>query len=361
MEGKDGKTERATPKKRSDARSKGNVCLSQDVTTCCVLLCGLIGMRLMVPQMFVLLQQNMRDSFALDRVGEWSGDRIQTWMISSCMLMLRVMSPVMVGVVIGTVSGSMLQTKPFFSMKALKMKFSGLNPVTGIGKLFSMQSVVGLGTSLLKVALIMFVAYKVVGNHTAVLYSMPEMPSILSVQWVLGLIFKLTAWVVFLFISIALIDWIHKRYQHEKGIMMTKQEVKDEIKQQDVNPIVKRALAKKRLELSVLRMMSAVPSADVIVTNPTHVAIAIQYDPENMNAPRVVAKGLRLVAKRIKKIALKNNIPIVERPPLARAIYKSVKVGNEIPSKFYEAIATVLAYLHKIGRGIGTKRGGPKT
>lgn len=355
MEGKDGRTERATSKKRSEERSNGNLCVSQEVTSCCTLICGIIGVRMMVPNMFQVLIDNMKDMFAFNRVGDWSGARIQDWLMSGCVMTGLVLLPVFAGVVVGTVSGNMIQTKPYFSTKALKFRWNALNPVSGIKKLFSVQSLVDLGVSLLKVALIVFVAYMVVRNKANYLPTLTQMESILTVQWLLGLVFKLAAWVLFLFISIALIDWCFRKYQYEKGIMMTKEEVKDEMKQQEVNPVVKRALGKKMRELSMLRMMAAVPKANVIITNPTHVAIALQYDPDTMTAPKVVAKGLRLVAQRIKKIARQNNVPIVENPPLARAIYKSVKVGREIPSKFYEAVASVLAYLHKIGRGIRVK------
>jgi flagellar biosynthetic protein FlhB len=355
VEGKDGRTERATGKKRSEERSKGNVCLSQEVTACCVLVCGVIGVRLMVPQMFESLQVNMKDMFTFNRVGEWSGTLTQSWLVGNCLLMGKILFPVFAAVLVGSVSGNMIQTGPFFHTGALKMRWGACNPVKGMKTFFSLQSIVRLGISLLKICLIVFVAYKVMSKDLAVLITLPQMPGVLSVQWVLGMIFKMTFWILFLFVAIALLDWVFKKRKFEQSIMMTKQEVKDEMKQQEVSPIVKRALAKKMRELSLHRMMAAVPDASVIITNPTHVAIAIKYDPENMGAPRVVAKGLRLVAERIKKIALHNNIPIVERPPLARAIYKSVKVGQEIPSNFYEAVATVLAYLHKIGRGIRMK------
>jgi flagellar biosynthetic protein FlhB len=158
------------------------------------------------------------------------------------------------------------------------------------------------------------------------------------------------AWAVtVLAIIIAILDFIYQKRKHEKSLMMTKEEVKEERKSQEPNPQLKKVQMRKMRELTMMRMMAAVPDSTVVVTNPTHVAVAIQYDPETMKAPRVVAKGLRLVAERIKRIARENDVPIIEKPPLARKLYKEVKVGREVPSGLYGAIAELLAYLYKIG------------
>jgi flagellar biosynthesis protein FlhB len=359
LEGKDGRTERATPRKRSQERNRGNMCISQEVTALLTLACGVLGVRLAVPDMYRYFLEDMRELFSFARLADcWTGKSVQEWTMQGGQMAGLVMAPILCGVLIGAVSGSMMQTKPYFSMGAFRMKLGGLNPVKGFSKLFSVQSAINMGLSLLKVMLIVFVAWKVLASEIAVLYMLPQMSGALSVKWVLGLVFKLVCWVLALFIVVALLDWIWKKRQYEKGIMMTKEEVKDEHKQQEVSPVVKRALSKRMRELSMLRMMSAVPNASVVITNPTHVAVALQYDPEKMDAPRVVAKGLRLVAERIKQVARKHNVPVIEKPELARAIYKSVKVGRQIPSNFYEAVATVLAYLHKLGRKAAAGRRG---
>jgi len=165
--------------------------------------------------------------------------------------------------------------------------------------------------------------------------------------------------VVVLYIIIAVIDWYYRDYRYEYNLLMTKQEVKDEHKQQEQNPIIKQAQRKKMRQVSAAGMMAAVPKATVVITNPTHVAVALEYESDSMGAPKVVAKGLRLMAERIKAVARENNVPIIEKPELARALYKNVEIGKEIPAQFYEAVAELLAYLHRLGRKVFNTSGTP--
>lgn len=358
MEGKDGRTEPATGKKRSEEREKGNLCISQEVVNLSVLLLGLIGLRLTLPNLYQSSVTMMQSTFRFEDMQTWTGVKVQSLFIQGSLLVGWIMFPLLIGVVVGTVGGNMLQTKPFFSWGAFRMNPNALNPISGIRKLISFQALFGLGLSCLKVAVIVFIAYKIIAAKLSMLELMPSLSSAESIQWTGDLIFRLVVWVLSVFLIVAILDWIFRHRQFEKSIMMTKQEVKDEMKQQEVSPVVKRAMSKRMRELSLHRMMAAVPNANVIITNPTHVAVALQYDPAKMNSPKVVAKGMRLVAQRIKKLGARYHVPIVEKPELARALYKSVKVGQEIPSRFFEAVATVLAYLHKIGRGIRMTEGG---
>ena len=349
MEGKDGRTERATPKRRGEERKKGNLCVSQEITTVFVLVLGLLGIRFAVPMIYARLSQLIMEIGRLPLGGQWDASTFQSWFVNGIMFVGMLLAPVVVPVMIGSVIANMGQVGPYYSVKTLKWKFNALNPIKGVKKLFSVQSILKLFISLLKMGLIIFVIYLVIRSQLPMFIGLQQIPPDQSVSWLLKLLFKIVMIITILFISIAILDWCMKKYRHEKGMMMTKQEVKDERKQQEISPEVKKNQMKKMREFSLMRMMAEVPKADVIVTNPTHVSIALRYDNDSMGAPKVVAKGLRLVALRIREIAKEHNIPIIERPALARGIYKHVKVGHEIPGQFYNAVAELMAYLYRMG------------
>lgn len=351
MEGKDGRTERATSKRRSEERKKGNLCVSQEFTTVMVLLLGFISLRYAIPHISSQIYFLYVEVFRLPIGGTWNATTVQDWFISGAFFLSALLAPVFGPVILGSVIANMAQTGPYYSTETLHWKLGALNPVKGFKHLFSAHTAVTLVIALFKAGLVVGVIYLVVRKHVSDLYRLSALTVGDAIQWTLMLIYTFSLAVVFLFLFVAVFDWCMKKYKHEKNMMMTKKEVEDERKQQEPNPLVKRQQMKKMREFSLMRMMAAVPKASVVVTNPTHVAVALLYDSENMGAPKVVAKGLRLVAERIKRVARENGVPILERPEVARDLYKNVKVGQEIPSRLYGAIAEILAYLYKIGQG----------
>jgi len=279
----------------------------------------------------------------------WSPAFIQQLFTGLAYILFLMMLPIMVPVIIGAIVSSLAQTKPYFSTKPLAWKFGAVNPVKGVKQLFSSQTLVTFAFSMLKVFLVATVLYVVMRKRVQEIIALQYMELGSSMAYVFRTVL-LMAWVVTaLAIIIAVLDWIYQKQKHEKSLMMTKEEVKEERKSQEPNPVVKKTQAKKMRELTMLRMMAAVPDSTIVVTNPTHVAIAIRYEPDSMDAPKVVAKGLRLVAERIKRLARENDVPVIEKPTLARSLYKEVKIGHEVPGRFYGAIAELLAYLYKIG------------
>lgn len=351
MEGKEGRTERATPKRREEERRKGNLCLSTEINTMGVLFLGLLGIRWAVP--FIGDQLSSLFTHVMQfRLGTpWDAGLVQSWFVHGFLFVMLLLAPVLVPTIIGGIASSMAQTGPYFSFEAFSLKFSALNPVKGFQKLFSFSSVISLVFSLLKVLLIVFVLYIVLKKRILEIVTLPWVSVGALTSWVFHLIFRMSITVIVLFLFVAALDWVHQHYKHERGMMMTKKEVSDERKNQEPSPVIKRAQHKKMREVMMSRMMAAVPRASVVVTNPTHVAVALEYDPDKMAAPRVIAKGLRLVAEKIKRIARENGIPVIERPEVARDLYKNVKLNKEIPSRFYGAIAEILAYLYKLGHG----------
>jgi flagellar biosynthetic protein FlhB len=355
MEGKDGRTEFATQRKREDERRKGNLCVSQEVTSLCVLLLGVVALRYAVPTMFAHIHSFFTGITRFNVHEPWTIDLVCNGFATGCLGMAAMMAPFLVPVMLGSVIGNMVQTGPFFSMEAWKMGFSNMSPTKGMKQLCSTQAVGQLFMGVLKMVVVVLTAYLVCHDQVSFLIGLQDVDLISSARWLFLLIYRLALMVCVAAIVIAAVDWIMKKRQYEKSIMMTKQEIRDEFRQQEASPLVRKAMMRRMRQMTVSRMMAAVPNASVIITNPDHVAVAIEYDAKTMSAPKVTAKGVRLMAERIKKVARENNVPIVRRPETARALYKYVKVGHPVPSQFFRAVAEILAYLHKLGRHVGLK------
>jgi flagellar biosynthetic protein FlhB len=238
----------------------------------------------------------------------------------------------------------------YFSPKALKWKLSALNPQKGMMSMLpSKQNMIKLGLTLSKLAVIGYLAYVTIKGDFEDFIKLPIMPVLVSVNWLAWRCIILVFRILLLYAVIAVIDYIVKKRKYVDDLMMTKQEVKDERKNAEGDPQVKAKIRTKMRQLLRSSMMTSVPSADVVITNPTHVAVALKYEFGSY-APKVVAKGLRKSAERIKFLAKKNEIPIVEAPPLARSLYRNTDIGGFIPSEFFGAVAAVLAKLQKNGK-----------
>ena len=354
MEGKNGQTEKATARRREKEREKGNLPLSQEVLSVSVLLVATLLLRMSFPSYFVGARHMMERSRLDIATGpHWSGPWLQTMYWQGLNAVLVVLAPLLGGIMLTGVVATMGQVGPYFSWGAFQSGgLKALNPVKGAKKLFSVKSIVTLFMTLGKIMIISTVIYLFWRRRWIVLAQLPELELTPVIAWVGRNIFATVILVVLCAIVIAAIDVVITRRRNERGMMMTKQEVKDEHKQTEVPATVKRKQAQKMREMSMSRMIAAVPEATVVVTNPTRVAVALKYDPAKMDAPVVVAKGLRLHAARIRELAAAHGVPLVERPPLARALYKSAQVGRPIPTALFEGVAEVLAYLHRMNRQV---------
>ena len=344
----DDKTEAPTAKHRSEAREKGTVAKSTEVNSVLVLLTGLILLKLFGPWM----QREMAGGITefLTQAGNTQMDvgRLVELTASSLILMLRIMLPVIVGILIVGVLANIVQVGFLFTMEPLIPKFSKIDPIAGTGRLFSMKSTVEAIKSILKLVVIGLVAYWTVQAEFGkmLLLSDSTVGGILAFSAATA--YKIILRVALVMIIIAILDYAYVRYEHEKTLKMSKQEIKEENKQAEGDPQVKSRIKSVQREMARRRMMQNVPKATVVVTNPTHLAIAMRYDPSEGDAPVVVAKGKNLIAQRIKQIARDNGIPLVEDKPLARAMYDKVEAGFPIPAEFFTAIAEVMAYVYRL-------------
>lgn len=345
------KTEKATPKKKNDARKKGQVAKSQEVGTAFLFLTIFVALSVFAPwmlrQLISMYYLNFSmviniDNFFLDRA------RVVTHIYSMFASTLLIVAPVsLVAFVVGFIANLMqVGWKP--SPEALKPKFSNLNPISGFKKMFSMKLLVDLVKNLLKFGVIFYAIYSILMDHIDIIPALIHLELMEAVAMLSGLAVAMGIRVGMFFIFIAAADYAYTVFKHAKDLRMSKQDQKDEHKQSEGDPQIKGKIKQRMREAAMKRMMSDVPSADVIITNPTHYAVAIKYDKSKGLAPVVVAKGADLVAKRIRDVATENNVQLVENKPLARTLYASVDIGREIPPELYQAVAEILAYVYKL-------------
>ncbi len=353
-EGGADKTEEATPKKLTDARKEGQVAKSQELSTAVMLLAlflilkvfiGYIGTRFL--GCFTEIYQVI-DVYALDEFGPaMAGAFLREGLVDVLIICLPVFAVAVVAAFVVTIA----QVKWQVTAKPLQPKFSKLNPLKGFKRIFSKDKLFELIKDVIKIALIFYVAYSDLTEAAGAVVSLYdlslEQAVVYTGDFVINLGMKLSA--VYLVVGFA--DYIYQKIKFKKDLMMSKQEVKDEYKQQEGDPQVKGQIKSKMRESSQRRMMQKLPEADVVITNPTHFACAIKYDKEVSEAPVLIAKGADYVAQKIKDVAKEHNIPIVENKPLARMLYYNVDLESEIPRELYQMTAEVLAYVYKLKNG----------
>lgn len=342
------KTEEATPKKLSQARERGNVARSMEINTWLMLFAGAILVGTMGPGLMDdirLLATTFVEhphEFAMDSGN--LGDLMSDTMRSVAKIMA---GPVILMVVFALATG-VVQNGFVFSPKALEPKLEKISLLKGAKKFASSRQYVEFVKGLFKIAIVGIVA---------VLLLIPELRQIdtlltYDLGSILGLVYelvmRLVVYVLMILAVIAFMDLVFQRMQHQKQLRMTKQEIKDEFKQAEGDPHIKGRLRQIRMDRARQRMMQAVPEADVVVTNPTHFAIALSYKPEDMEAPIVVAKGQDEIARKIREVAEEHDITIVENKPLAQALFKTVEIGEDVPTEHYKAVAEIISYVWRI-------------
>ena len=342
------KTEQATPKREREAREEGQAIHSKEVSSAIVLLGAIVAFYAagswMVHRMAGAMQRY------ISGMGEISlrDDSLQTLILNVMAEFALIVSPVMLATLIFGIAASVFQVGFTISTKSMSPKLSKLNPIQGIGKLFSIRSFTDVIKAIGKILVLGSIAYSLIKGEAQTLPLLIQM-DVQEIWAFIGTIsLRICLYTFLAMAAIAGMDYLFQWWQHQKDLRMTKEEVKEESRQTEGDPKVKSRIRSIQLEMSRRRMMDGVPDATVVITNPTHLAIALKYDSKNMQAPKVVAKGAGFIAERIKEIAKSNRIPIVENKPLARAMFKSVVVGADIPFEMYRTVAEILAYVYRL-------------
>ena len=343
------KTEQPTGKKLADARERGQVAKSIEINSLAVFGTGLILIYLTKNFIGEKFYQFTKDALnSLNKV-ELTKAVLQTYAIKWALFFFTLSLPILVGVMIIALVSNIAQIGFKITPKALAINFGKFNPINGIKRIFfSVHSLVELLKALIKLFVICLFTYFVISKLISDTVKLVDLSIEDTVQFMLDSFFALTWKIVLFFSLIAAVDFIYQKYKFKREMMMTKEEVKEELKQTEGDPLIKSRIKKQMILAVRRRMMKEIPTADVVITNPTHVAVALKYEMEKDNAPKVVAKGLDELAQRIKKIAIENNVPLYEDVELARALYKSCEVGDEIPAKLFKAVAQILAYIYQM-------------
>ncbi|MDP7036169.1 MAG: flagellar biosynthesis protein FlhB [Planctomycetota bacterium] len=341
------RTQPATPRKRSKAREDGNVARSQDLSSSFLLLAAVLcfyfyGASFLkkLADFTVLVLSNIHGFNVSDQ-------NTTAFSLKGGIFTLNLMAPILIAIVFAALAASLIQVGFLLTAKPLTPDLNRLNPINGLKKLVGLRSLAKLAASLFKLSVIGIVLYFVLIGEIDHFFLLLDV-NIHQTFAYLGLIlFRLSLATALSLFILALFDYAYQRWQHEKDLRMSRQEIKDEMKMMEGDPHVRARRRQVQMQLARQRMMRDVPKADVVVTNPTHLAIAIQYNG-NMEAPKVVAKGADFLAQKIRSIAKDEKIPVVEKKSLAQALYRTVEVGEEIPESFWEAVAEILAYVYRI-------------
>ena len=348
------KTEEPTAKKLDDARKEGQVAKSKEISNALELLAFFSLVYLWTRYMATFFVGNMYDIYSQIPAylkmydGRIQEQTISTLFISALLRILLIMAPFLLIGVLVCVVADVAQVKWKPTGKPLQPKFSKLNPVNGFKRFLSVNSLVELLKSLLKIALVGYVVYSYLRKNMPPIYQFYDLPLNQGIMLIGTLVVNLGLRISAFYVIIALLDFIYQKVKFRNDMKMTKQEVKDEYKNQEGDPQIKSKQRQRMQEASRRRMMQQLPQADVVITNPTHYAVAIKYDPELYDAPYVIAKGADYLAQKIKEEAKEHHIEIVENKPLARMLYANVDIGSVVPPELYQAVAEVLAFVYHL-------------
>jgi flagellar biosynthetic protein FlhB len=344
------RTEKATPKRRHEARNEGQIAKSQDFNSAVMLAIGLFLIYLYMPSINNKLRFATIDTLSNLDPNKISMENFFGFLAPHIYLLFDILTPILLILLVCGVILNYVQIGPLFSTKAIKPKFNRLSPmemIKAFKKFFNLKSLVELLKSLIKMVIVAGVAYSVIDSRKEEIITLLGADLQLSLATISNIIFEMILKMCLVMLVLGIIDKKYQTYEFEKSIKMTKEQVKDERKNAEGDPKIKAKIRSVQMKFAMQRMMGAIPTADVIITNPTHYAVALRYDTGIAPAPQVVAKGVDFIAFKIKEIAKNNNIPIVENKPLARTLYKIVPLDGLIPAELYVAVAEVLAYVFK--------------
>ena len=344
------KTLPPSPTKRRKAREQGNVAKSQDLNSAWTLLTALLALHFVGPQTFRQLLASVEhfygDAYALVVAPHTA----QALLASTLIYMARCLLPFMVVLMIAGIAINLVQFGVIFAPQAVAPKLAKLNPISGFKKFASVRTFVELVKSVFKLVIVCAIVWVTVRNRWHELLVLMHLAPLDAVRGVAGIVVAVWWRVAMAMLLLGMLDYAFQRWQHDRELRMTVQEAREELRQLEGDPRIKQRIRQIQRRIAMQRMMAEVPTADVIITNPTAYAVALRYDVGEMDAPTVVAKGARRMAERIRDIAVEHDVPIVEKPELARALWRTVEVGQPVPENLFRTVAEVLAFVYRIDR-----------
>lgn len=342
------KTEDPTPKKLEEARKKGQIPISREINNWIMILAGTLVVLAMGPSMMqditVMLRTYLEQSWMMP---EMPGG-MQFAVVEALMETLKIIALPLLFLMFAALVGPFVQAGPIFAPEIIKMDISKVSPSKGFARLFSMRSIVEFIKGILKLVIITCVGFLIMRPYFGSIEHMVGLPVPQAMDEMGILITKMLIGILVVLFIIAVLDLLYQRHEHMTKMRMTKQELKDEYRQSEGDPHVKAKLRQLRQEKARARMMQAVPTADVIITNPTHYSVALKYDPDVNEAPIVVAKGVNELAMRIREVAKEHNVLIMPNPPLARVLFDAVEVDEAVPPEHYKAVAEIISYVFRL-------------
>ncbi|WP_404330200.1 flagellar biosynthesis protein FlhB [Mesobacillus maritimus] len=342
------KSEKATPQRRQDSKKKGQVAKSAEVPSALIMLGGFLLLSFMgegmLERVLAMFRHHFQQSIGLELTPQSIQNLFELVTFESFKLML----PIAVVALVFGVLGNYVQIGSLFTAEPLKMKLEKINPISGAKRIFSLRSLVELLKSLLKVVIVASATFVVLWRGLDELFLLSQKSIGHSLAYLAGLTVQMGLAVAMILLFLSILDYLYQKFEFEKSIRMSKQDIKDEMKKSEGDPLIKSKIKEKQRQMSMNRMIQDLPKADVLITNPTHYAIAIQYDAETMEAPMVIAMGKDHLALKIKEKAKELNIVMMENKPLARALYHQVDIGDSVPEELFQAVAEVLAYVYRL-------------
>ncbi len=342
------KTEDPTPKKLEEARKKGQVAISREINNWVMLLAGTLVVLAMGPGMMSDLTVIMRTYIERAHDMPEMPGGMQFAVIEALREVLKIIMLPLLFLIVAAFVGPFVQVGPLFAPEVIKMDISKISPAKGFSRLFSMKSIMEFVKGILKLAIVSVVGFMIIKPFFGTIDHMVGLPVPLMMDETMGLITRLLIGLLVVIFIIAVLDLLYQRFEHMKKMRMTKQELKDEYRQSEGDPHVKAKLRQLRQEKARARMMQAVPTADVVITNPTHYSVALKYDPDKNDAPIVVAKGVDDLAMRIREVARENDVIILPNPPLARVLFDTVELDEAVPPDQYKAVAEIISYVFRL-------------
>lgn len=342
------KTEKATPKKRRDTRKKGQVAKSQDLNSAVIFFLVFLFLQFFSAYVIDGAINIFRHSFDESILMTVTVDSIHLIFIDIFIELLYLIGPIMLVALIAGIGGNFLQVGFMVTPEPLTPKLERLDPVKGFKRIFSIRAIVELLKSILKISFVGIVTFSILWSNIDQVLMLSQKTVWDTLKTVVELVLKMGVAASLSLLFLALLDYLYQRYDFEKNIRMSKQDIKDELKNTEGDPLIRSRIKQKQREMAMSRMMQEVPKADVVITNPTHYAVALKYDEEKDDAPVVIAKGVDFIAQKIRAVAEENEIVIVENRPLARALYEELDIGDQIPEQFFKAVAEILAYVYRI-------------